>query len=186
MSFAPLTAGSHVGLFMLTSCVSLYQGILLLCCPLLWWVLMLLCRVFEKIRLLVGSWTTFSHSSVPSCCHCWMGSVSSSTSVQARQQWWNTVLNWFPMPSQLNKLRTVFILTNYRLLTYKLLLFFPKPDGTGRLCVDFRWLNAVTVTDPYPMPHIDALLYRLGGAVFMTKLDMTKAYFQVPVAPEHV
>src|SRR6218665_2271624 len=126
MSFAPLTAGSHVGLFMLTSCVSLYQGILLLCCPLLWWVLMLLCRVFEKIRLLVGSWTTFSHSNVPSCCRCWMGSVSSSTSVQARQQWWNTVLSWFPMPGQLDKLRTVFILTNYGLLTYKLILCWPK------------------------------------------------------------
>src|SRR6218665_2395318 len=36
------------------------------------------------------------------------------------------------------------------------------------------------------MPRIDALLDCLGGAVFMTKLDMTKAYFQVPVAPEHV
>ena len=42
------------------------------------------------------------------------------------------------------------------------------------------------VPDPFPMPRIEALLDRLGGAVFMTKLDMTKAYFQVPVAPEHV
>src|SRR6218665_2056648 len=30
---------------------------------------------------------------------------------------WNTVLSWFPMPGQLKKLRTVFILTNYDLLT---------------------------------------------------------------------
>src|SRR6218665_1676926 len=35
MSFVLLTAGSRVVLFMLTSCVSLTQGILLLCCPLL-------------------------------------------------------------------------------------------------------------------------------------------------------
>src|SRR6218665_617847 len=103
MSFVPLTAESRVGLFMLTSCVSLYQGILLLCCPLLWRLLMLLCRVFEKTSLLVSRWTTFSHSNVPSCCRCWMGSVSSSTSVQARQQWCNTVLIWFPMPDLLDK-----------------------------------------------------------------------------------
>ena len=66
------------------------------------------------------------------------------------------------------------------------LLYQNQNDGTGRLCADFRRLNAVTVPDPFPMPRIDALLDRLGGAVFMTKLDMTKAYFQVPVASEHV
>src|SRR6218665_3986054 len=67
-----------------------------------------------------------------------------------------------------------------------LILVVPKPDGTGRQCVDFRRLNAVTVLDPFPMSRIDVLLDRLGGAVFMTKLDMTKAYFQVPIASEHV
>ena len=60
----------------------------------------------------------------------------------------------------------------------------PKPDGTGRLCVDFRRLNALTEPDPFPMPRIDTLLDRLGGARFMTKLDMTKAYFQVHIAPK--
>src|SRR6218665_1909177 len=63
------------------------------------------------------------------------------------------------------------------------ILVVPKPDGTGRLCVDFRGFNGVRVRDLFPMARIDALLDRLGGAVFMTKLDMTKAYFQVPVAP---
>ena len=62
-------------------------------------------------------------------------------------------------------------------------LLVPKPDGTGR-CVDFCRLNAVTEQDPFPMPHIETLLDRLGGARFMTKLDMTKAYFQVPIAPQ--
>ena len=66
------------------------------------------------------------------------------------------------------------------------ILVVPKPDGTGRLCVDFRRLNALTEPDPFPMPRIDALLDRLGGVTFMTKLDMTKAYFQVPIVPAHV
>ena len=64
-----------------------------------------------------------------------------------------------------------------------LILLVSKRDGTERLCVDFRRLNALSEPDPFPMPRIDTLLDRLGGARFMTKLDMTKAYFQVPIAP---
>ena len=63
-------------------------------------------------------------------------------------------------------------------------LIVPKPDGTARLCVDFRRLNAVTEQDPFPMPRIDTWLGRLGGARCMTELDMIKAYFQVPIAPQ--
>src|SRR6218665_1043551 len=36
------------------------------------------------------------------------------------------------------------------------------------------------------MPRIDALLDRLGGATIMTKLDMTRGYWQVPIAPSDV
>ena len=60
----------------------------------------------------------------------------------------------------------------------------PKPDGSGRLCVDFRKLIAVSEPDPYPMPRVDALLDRLGGARFLSKLDMNKAYWQVKIAPQ--
>src|SRR6218665_2438544 len=36
------------------------------------------------------------------------------------------------------------------------------------------------------MPRIDALLDRLGGATIMTKLDMTRGYWQVPIASSDV
>ena len=58
-----------------------------------------------------------------------------------------------------------------------------KPDGTMRLCTDFRKLNAVTVPDPFPMPRVETLINRVGQAKFLTKLDMTKGYWQVPIAP---
>ncbi len=61
------------------------------------------------------------------------------------------------------------------------ILVVPKPDGTGRLCVDYRRLNNLTEPDPFPMPRIDALLDRLGGVTIMTKLDMTRGYWQVPI-----
>jgi hypothetical protein len=37
-------------------------------------------------------------------------------------------------------------------------LFVPKKDGTQRLCVDYRALNAVTIKNKYPLPRIDDLM----------------------------
>src|SRR6218665_1204557 len=66
------------------------------------------------------------------------------------------------------------------------ILVIPKPDGTGRLCVDYRKLNNLIERGPLPMPRIDALLDRLGGATIMTKLDMIRGYWQVPIASSDV
>ena len=57
-----------------------------------------------------------------------------------------------------------------------------KKDGTIRLCVDYRRLNSVTRVDAYPMPRIDDLIDRLGQAAYISTLDLTKGYWQVPVS----
>lgn len=57
----------------------------------------------------------------------------------------------------------------------------PKKDGSLRFCMDFRQLNAISAFDPYPMPRIDELIDRLGGAKFLTTLDLSKGYWQVPL-----
>ena len=57
-----------------------------------------------------------------------------------------------------------------------------KKDGTLRFCVDYRKLNSLSQTDPYPMPRIDELIDRLGQAKYVTTLDLTHGYWQVPVA----
>jgi len=59
-----------------------------------------------------------------------------------------------------------------------------KKDGALRLCIDYRKLNAVTQDDVYQMPRAEELLERLGQASFITTLDLTKGYYQVPVSPE--
>ncbi|WVZ70286.1 LOW QUALITY PROTEIN: hypothetical protein U9M48_018963, partial [Paspalum notatum var. saurae] len=44
-------------------------------------------------------------------------------------------------------------------------LFVEKKDQSGkRLCVDYRPLNAVTIKNKYPLPHIDILFDQLRGA----------------------
>ena len=42
-------------------------------------------------------------------------------------------------------------------------IVIPKKDGSKRICVDFRKLNDVTVSDPYPIPRIDDILNKLCG-----------------------
>ncbi|CAM4463005.1 unnamed protein product [Lepidochelys kempii] len=60
-------------------------------------------------------------------------------------------------------------------------LLFPKKDGSVWFCVDYRKLNAITVSDAYPMSRPDELLEKLGGAQYLTTMDLTKGYWQVPL-----
>jgi hypothetical protein len=43
-------------------------------------------------------------------------------------------------------------------------IFVKKNDDTLRMCVDYHPLNAVTIKNKYPLPHIDALFDQLAGA----------------------
>ncbi|KAJ1094875.1 hypothetical protein NDU88_000055, partial [Pleurodeles waltl] len=60
----------------------------------------------------------------------------------------------------------------------------PKPDGTVRFCIDFHQLNAISMFDTYPIPRVDDVLEKLGRAKYMSTLDLTKGYWQIPLFPE--
>ncbi len=62
------------------------------------------------------------------------------------------------------------------------IVMVPKPDGTLRFCDDFCHLNEVSEFDSYPMPRVDELLDRLGRARYISTLDLTKGYWQVPLS----
>ena len=57
-----------------------------------------------------------------------------------------------------------------------------KKDGATQLCVDYQRLNSLTVLDAYPMPCIEQLIDRLGGATYLTILDLARGYWQVPMS----
>ncbi|CAM5170975.1 unnamed protein product [Natator depressus] len=57
----------------------------------------------------------------------------------------------------------------------------PKKDGLIRFCVNYQKLNAITISDAYPIPRPDELLDKLGGARYFTIMDLTKSYWQVPL-----
>ena len=56
-----------------------------------------------------------------------------------------------------------------------------KKDGTVRVCIDYRRLNAITRTDRHPMPRVDQSLRRLRGKTVFSSLDLKSGYWQVPV-----
>ena len=62
-----------------------------------------------------------------------------------------------------------------------LIVLVKKKDGTIRFCVDYRRLNGISEADAYPMPRIDEMIDQLGRAKFITTLDLTKGYWQVPL-----
>ncbi|XP_063233722.1 uncharacterized protein LOC134537331 [Bacillus rossius redtenbacheri] len=56
-----------------------------------------------------------------------------------------------------------------------------KKDGTSRFCVDFRPLNAVTVSTPPPQISFEAAVASLGRARVFSTLDLKSGYWQVPI-----
>ena len=59
-----------------------------------------------------------------------------------------------------------------------------KKDSTLRMCVDFRKLNSVTEDDIYPMKRIEEMIDAMGEAQFISTIDLSKSYYQIPVAQE--
>lgn len=61
----------------------------------------------------------------------------------------------------------------------------PKP-GEWRPVGDYRALNTRTVPDRYPIPHIQSIASKLHNKKVFTKLDLMKAYHQIPVHPDDI
>ena len=54
------------------------------------------------------------------------------------------------------------------------------------MCVDFRRLNKVTVSEQWPLPRIDDILDGLLGSKWFSTLDLKSGYYQVAMSPQSI
>ena len=56
--------------------------------------------------------------------------------------------------------------------------------GDIRLCMDFRWVNALTLDPAFMIPLCREMLEKLVGMRIFSELDLVNAYHQVPLSKE--
>ena len=59
----------------------------------------------------------------------------------------------------------------------------PKKNGKIRVCVDYRKLNAATVTDAFPLPFTDGVLDAVAGHEVYSFLDGFSGYNRIRMNP---
>ena len=59
-----------------------------------------------------------------------------------------------------------------------------KRDGSTRFVIDYCELNDLTIKDSYPMPNVRDVVDKMSGSLYFSKIDMTSAYWAVPIREE--
>jgi hypothetical protein len=89
-----------------------------------------------------------------------------------------------PLEEEINRLLEAGVLreceSNYR----SPLIPIRKPCGSLRLVCDYSELNAKTIDEFYPMSSPNEVLASAAGKQWISKIDLTKAFLQVPLAEE--
>jgi hypothetical protein len=65
-------------------------------------------------------------------------------------------------------------------------LLVEKKDGAKRMCVDYRDLNAVTIKNKHPLPHIKDLFDQLQSACVFSKIDLCSGNHKLKIRPEDI
>ncbi|GBL95635.1 Retrovirus-related Pol polyprotein from transposon 412 [Araneus ventricosus] len=63
------------------------------------------------------------------------------------------------------------------------LILVEVPGKDARPCIDYRRLNKVTRAQYFPLPNIEELIEKVSAAKYISVLDLTRGYWQIPLSP---
>ncbi|MCP4488961.1 MAG: DDE-type integrase/transposase/recombinase, partial [Gammaproteobacteria bacterium] len=66
------------------------------------------------------------------------------------------------------------------------IILVKKSDQTYRFVVDYRKLNNITVVDNFPIPRPDETIDQLVNVKYLSTLDLSAGFWQIPVAEESI
>ena len=52
------------------------------------------------------------------------------------------------------------------------IIFVNKKDGTMQMCIDYRQHKKMAIKSRYPLPRIDELFDKVGGAKIFSNIDL--------------
>ena len=64
------------------------------------------------------------------------------------------------------------------------ILLVPKADGKLRPVIDLRRVNALAKRDEYPTPDVTETLHQVAGHRWVSKIDLSSAFWQIPLHPK--
>ena len=88
------------------------------------------------------------------------------------------------MHAELEKLKEAGIVEKSRSPWYSPVVMIKKPNGTHRMFIDLKAVNAISEKDAYPTPYMDVILNKLKRAKFISTIDLKSAYHQIKLKPE--
>ncbi|GFY53783.1 hypothetical protein TNIN_372211 [Trichonephila inaurata madagascariensis] len=62
------------------------------------------------------------------------------------------------------------------------LILVEAPGKEARPCIDYRRLNKITRTKFFPLPNIEELIEKVSTAKYVSVLDLTRGYWQIPLS----
>ncbi len=62
-------------------------------------------------------------------------------------------------------------------------ILMPKSDGSLRFCTNFQKVNNVAKADSFPLLGIEDCVDHVGSSRYVSKLELLKGYWQVPLTP---
>ena len=57
-------------------------------------------------------------------------------------------------------------------------ILVPNPDGTYRMCTNYKKVNNLSKTDTFPIP---VCIDKIGSSKYIAKVDILKGFWQIPL-----